>query len=60
MSKQKVVLRKFRCRGHGDDCPPAGFEVVEAKNVALKKHDMLTEGQVDNLKSNKVQVILAR
>ena len=59
-TKQKIVVRKFKCRGSGSDCPPVGFEVVEAKNIQLKKHEMLTDWQVDALKSKKVQVIVTR
>lgn len=58
--KQKVVVRKFKCRGAGSDCPPHGFEVLEAKNVALKKNDMLTDGELDSLKNKKVQVVVTR
>ena len=60
MSKQKVVVRKFKCRGAGSDCPPVGFEVVDSKNVGLEKHAMLTDSQLDALKAKKVQVVVTR
>jgi len=58
MSKPKIVVRKFRCHGAETDCPSLGYEVVQAKHVALLKHDMLLLEDVERYKRNEVKVVI--
>jgi hypothetical protein len=56
--KQKLVVRKFRCNGAGDDCPSIGFEIVKAKNVEVKPHKFLLRSDVDEFQKNNVKIVV--
>ena len=61
MSKQKVVVRKFKCRGAGSDCPPYGFEVLRAKHTeAVRSRDMLLDSDLERLKGQNVKVVIVK
>ena len=61
MSKQKVVVRRFKCRGAGSDCPPYGFEVLRAKHTqAVQSRDMLLDTDLDRLKGQNIKVVVVK
>jgi hypothetical protein len=57
---KKLVVRKFRCQGGGEDCPSFGFEVVKAKNMEVKRHDFLLRSDLEKLSSDEIKVVVLR